>query len=152
MKTKQKKRNTKNFRKTKINKYRKSQNPFNWSEVSNTEKTMIFGHPVNSLESKLKVPFISTIDSLPIGPQQEVKKYIHSQKVIESGCHSNSVMLSSLFPRIKTVHGYVGVRLTDIQLEYWINQLPNNKENFVGINVEDYGLMFIDFKTCSAVA
>ena len=146
MKTKQKKRNTKNFRKTKIHKTRKTQKSFCWSNVSKTDKTVIFGQHLTSFDRKSKVPFVSNIDSLSVCTIEEVITYIKTQKVIESGCHSNSIMLSTLFPKFRTVHGYVGVKLTDTEFELWTNQLPKNTNNFIGINVEGYGIMFFDIK------
>lgn len=146
MKTKQKKRNTKNFRKTIIQKTRKTQKSFSWSNVSNTEKTIIFGQHLTSFERKIKVPFVSTVESLSVCDIEDVSTYIKTQKVIESGCHSNSIMLSTLFPKFRTVHGYVGVKLTDIEFELCTTQLPKNRNNFIGINVEGYGIMFFDIK------
>lgn len=146
MKTKQKKRNTIKFRKTKIHKIHKSQKPFSWSNVSSTEVNIIYGQDVKSLNRKVKIPFVSTVDNLPIVHLNDVIKYINSQKVVERGCHSNSVMLSSMFPQIKTIHGYVGIRMTDVQLDFLIQQLPMNSQNFIKVDDKDSGILFYDIK------
>lgn len=146
MKTKQKKRNTKNFRKSKINKNRKLQNPNNWSNMSKTELKIIYGNRITSLNRKARTPFVSQIDSLPLIHLKDVIKYISSEKIVESGCHSNSTMLSSIYPKIKTVHGYVGTKMTDTEFNYFVDELPSNSKKLISFYFQNKGLLFIDFK------
>lgn len=144
---KQKKRNTKKFRKNIVKRINNlTSYKFSWSKVPPYLIKLIFGEKKVQLDRSSKVRFITNYKTLPKEGYEVVQEYIRTNKVLTSGCHPNSVMVSCLYPMIKTIHGFVGVKLTSQEIDYWnLKKGIQSDKGLVSLNVEGYGTYYFDF-------
>lgn len=102
------------------------------------------------LNRKVRTPFIQPISKLDERTQNIVKQHLTKEKVLVSGCHSNSILLSCNEPSINTVHGYVGVHLTDQKFWKKMKQVGDNgihhSNGIIEHHTSGFGNEFYDVK------
>tara|TARA_B110000902_G_scaffold52312_1_gene60436 strand:- start:197 stop:898 length:702 start_codon:yes stop_codon:yes gene_type:complete len=143
---KQKKRNTKSFKKNLKKKVNTSKYiGFQWSKVPKNIHRKIMGEDNPILNRRNKIRFVHDYKNLSEKGLNSVVEYLQSHKIMTSGCHPNSVMLSCINPKIKTIHGFVGVKLSIEEFEKRMSQIkPNITKGFITVNLEGYGTQYID--------
>ena len=142
MSKKRNKRNTKSFKK-KVN--TSISRGFQWSKVPKNILSKILGNDNPNLNRRNKIRFVHDYKKLPEEGLNSVVEYLQSHKLISSGCHPNSVMLSCINPKIKTIHGLVGIKLDVQELDRLMNLIkPNKTKGSLKRYDEGYGLNYFD--------
>lgn len=147
MKNKRNKRNIKKFRKNLVKRNsQQTKKEFNWSKVPRPLIRLIFGEKEVGLNRNHKIRFVTNYKTLPCEGVDLVQQYLHTTKVFTSGCHTNSMMLSCKSPIIKTIHGYVGIKMTTDETNRWKQLLGlHTVSGMVSSEVKGYGTYYFDF-------
>lgn len=126
---KQKKRNTKSFKK-KIDKKSKGLKSVQTksSEVSNVLNLMMtvnnkIVHPTN-IENSSKVVYTPSFKTLSDPIRKQIEHHLNEYPIKQHGCFINGTLLSLKVPGIKTVHGYYG---NTIESEFGVNGSSPNQ-------------------------
>ncbi|MBM3454505.1 MAG: hypothetical protein FJX80_05075 [Bacteroidetes bacterium] len=113
-------------------------------------RNSICGNRELPLNRKIRTPFVYPISRLDEKTQKSVNQYLTQEKVLMSGCHTNSFLLSHNDPSIKTIHGYVGLHYTDREFRKLVNRVGDNgirlSNGLIEHNTSDYGVQYYDVK------
>lgn len=145
---KQKKRNTKKFRKSLRKKSKSSKVLIPKSRQNEFLKKLM------KIKDKVKLPtdirksnrvlYIPSFKTLDFKIREQIKTHLNKYPIIEGECFLNGTLLSLKIPEIKTVHGYYG---NTIKSEFRTKNYPlylhlmdlcsNSIERYIGINDHD---------------
>jgi hypothetical protein len=110
----------------------------------------ISGNRELPLNRKIRTPFVYPTSRLDEQTQKSINQYLTHEKVLESGCHTNSILLSHNDPSIKTIHGYVGFHYTDREFRKLIKRVGNDgiqlSNGLIKHNTSGFGVQYYDVK------
>lgn len=135
---KQKKRNTKNFRKSLRKKSKSSKELLLKSKQNKISKVFEdvhlmmrvnnkIVHPTN-IEDSSKVVYTPSYKTLNEPIRKQIENHLKEYPTKQNGCYVNGTLLSLKVPEIKTVHGYYG---NTIESEFGVNGDNPNQHKYI---------------------
>lgn len=145
---KQKKRNTKKFRKGLRKKSKSSKVLILKSRQTEFSKKLMKIKDIVKLPTDIRksnrVLYIPSFKTLDFKIREQIKTHLNKYPIIEGECFLNGTLLSLKIPEIKTVHGYYGntikskFRTKNYPLYLHLMDLCSNSiERYIGINDHD---------------